>query len=80
MLRINNRAIDRLVRMAVRIIDAMDSETQCLFDKHPQNHDLIDSEVRNVFSRSLIAALLKCTLGLNMHGARCCSINKNVID
>ena len=53
--------MERLAREAVKIIDAMDSENEYLFDKHHQQYDLIDSEPRNVFSRGLIAASLKQT-------------------
>ena len=51
----------------VRITDAMDNEKN-LIDKHPQHHDLIDRESRNVSSQGLTAESLKFTLGFNMHG------------
>ena len=76
---INYREMYRLVSKAIRIIDAIDSEKQCLFDNQPQQYDLIYSEVRNVFSQGLAAAALKFTLGFNTHGERDCAINRNVI-
>ena len=77
--RINERLMDRLVRETVRIIDAMDSEKQCSFDKHPQHHDLINNNARNVFSQGLTAVALKRASGFNMHGKRNRAINKNLI-
>ena len=65
-------------REAVRIIKK-DSNHQCLFDKYPQHHDLINSESSNMFSQGLAAAALKYASGFNVHGIRDCAINENVI-
>ena len=70
----------RPVREAVRIIDAMTSESHYSLNKCPHQHELIERESRNVISQGLIAAALKCASGFNMHGMRDCTINKNVID
>ena len=51
-----------------------------MFDKHPQLHDLIDSQAWNVFSQGMTAAALKCSSGFNMHVMKYCSINENVND
>ena len=72
---VNDRVMDRLVREAVRTIDAMHSEQNYLFDKNPQHHYLIESEARNVFSQGHAAAALKCASGFNMNGMMDCAIN-----
>ena len=73
---VNDRVMDRPNREAIRIIDEIESENQCLFDKWPQHHTIIDREDRSLFSYELKAASLKCALGFNMHRTRNYYINK----
>ena len=79
-IRVNNRVMDRPVREAIRIIDAMVRKSHYLINKHPQHCDLIVNEARKVFSNGLIAAELKCALGFNTHRMQDFSINKHVLD
>ena len=73
-------AIGRSVREEVRIIDAIKSENNYLLEKFPEHYNLIDKEARNVFSKRLTAAALKCSLVFNMHGTMHCAINEHVVD
>ena len=72
--------MDRPVREALGIIDAIDSKNQCLFEKHPQHYNVIDREARNAFPQGFTATALKWASGFNMYGTRHCVINKKVID
>ena len=47
----NYRVMEGLVREDVIIIDAMASESNYLFDRHPQNPSIIDREARKLFSK-----------------------------
>ena len=64
---VNDRVIERPSRETVRIIDAMTSESNYLFEKCPQHYALNDSEARNVLSQGLTDTTLKCAAGFNMN-------------
>ena len=69
----------RVYVMCVLIIYEMDRESQFLINKCPNHQDLINAEARNVFSNGLAAAVLKCSLGFNIHGMSDFSINEHVL-
>ena len=56
----NYGMIDRPVREASRMTDAIESDNTYLLDFFPGHYDQIDKEARNVFSNGLIAAAIKC--------------------
>ena len=58
-IRPNDGMIDRPVREAVRTIDAIESEDNYFFERHPEYCNLIYKEARNVFSNRFSAAALK---------------------
>ena len=66
----NGEMIDRPVREKVRTIDAMEIEKKHLFEKSSENCNFIDKEARNLFPNGLLAAALKFSFLLNMHGKR----------
>ena len=77
---INNEMIDRPVREEVWIIDSMESENSCLFERNGENHNFSCKEARNVFANGLSAAALKWSTGLSMHGKREWPVNQLMVD
>ena len=52
----NGKMIDRPVRETVRMVDAMESEKNYLFEKSAENCNFIDKEARNVFPKGPISS------------------------
>ena len=67
---VNNEIMDRPVREAVRIIDAIESENGCLCEKSVDNYESLDKEAKNVFPNGLSEAALKFSSGICMHGKK----------
>ena len=51
--------INKPVREAVRMIDAIESENDYFLDKCPEHYDIIDRKARKLFSNGLSSSALK---------------------
>ena len=76
----NDGIMDMLLREAVRMMDAMESENGYLCENSVENYELIEKEARNKFPNGLSATVLKFSSGLNMHGKGECQIKESVED
>ena len=73
---VKGRLMERLVREAVRMIDAMTSERNYSVEKCPDHYALIKKKEEYALQRKT-TALLKHSTGFKMNETRDCSINKN---
>ena len=79
-LKINRYYKEQLIREVIWIYNTITIDYSYRIDKYKDFYELINIEIRNIFSKKLPVAVLKCAYGFNIYSTRDSIINKLKVD